>query len=131
MNSAPVGASAIPKRPAADGPVRGAVVVMAVGGSAVQLPAPHAALDEALVAEPVVGRGDRGAADTEGGGQVALGGQPGAQRQPPVLDQAADGAGERGVHRPGKRDVAQQPGQLLAAHITGTHTGHFPLLALH
>ena len=60
----------------------------------------------AAVAQLPVRGGDGGPADRQRLGQLALGGQPDAQRQPAVGEQAADRAGQRGVVRAAPRGPA-------------------------
>jgi len=75
-----------------------------------------AAGEDALAAQFVEGGADRGAADVQGAGQDALGRQPGAGRQQPGPDQAAQPVGELRVQGtvPG-HPAFEQPGQLVTA----------------
>ena len=69
------------------------------------------------VAQGVVGGGDCGAADAERLGQLTLGGQPDAQREPTVDEQAAHRVGERDVvgrvDDAGRTPLAQQSASWL------------------
>lgn len=77
-------------------------------------------LQEALGAQRLVGGGDRGAADGEGEGQFALGGEAGGDRHPSFQHQQADAIGEGAVGgratRAGTRGAVllggEQPGEL-------------------
>ncbi len=102
-------------------PARGKWVTGGYGG-----PAARAApgLQEALGAQRLIGGGDRGAADGEGEGQFALGGEACGDRYPTFKDQQPDAVGERAVGGraacAGARGAVllgvEQPGELRGAH---------------
>ena len=98
-------------------------------GSMVQLPAPRRLARWPVSAQLPVGGGDRGPADPQRLGQLPLGRQADAQRQPAVGEQTAYRGGQRGVVGAAPAagqgvPLPEQPGQLDATHLAGH--GHLP-----
>ena len=98
------------------GPQAGAGHPVAAGQRGPAAGAAPAGQVAGLAQLPVRG-GDRGPADPQRLGQLPLGRQPHAQRQPAVGEQAADGAGQRGVVGAAAAagqgvPLPEQPGQL-------------------